>query len=163
MRNRINKLNKLTFQSIIKGKLHNKEYVITHQDRFIYITNVINRYFLKHNNNRILDFGSHTGVLAVILQDYGYNVTSIDLESAIEDNIQTYIQNKLKVDRLTQQWDQLPYEDNYFDSVIFSEVLEHIYESPIAIFFNNSGFSSPKIPATSSGSRFKNNSFVSFV
>ena len=37
------------------------------------------------------------------------------------------------MDRLTQQWDLLPYEDNYFDSVIFSEVLEHIYESPIQI------------------------------
>ena len=72
-------------------------------------------------------------MLAVILQDYGYNVTSIDLESSIEDNIQTYKQNKLKVDCLTQQWDQLPYEDNYFDSVIFSEVLEHLYESPIQI------------------------------
>ena len=134
MRNRIKKLNKQTFQSIVDSKLHNTEYVATHQERFIYITNAVNKYFLKYSVNiKILDFGSHTGVLAVILQDYGYNVTSIDLDSVIEDNIQTYTLNKLKVDSLTQQWDQLPYEDNYFDSVIFSEVLEHIYESPVQI------------------------------
>ena len=130
----VKKINKQTFKNIIADELHNKEYISTHQDRFIFITNIVNRYFSNISGNiNILDFGSHTGVLGVIFQYYGYNIRSIDLDLVIEDNIQTYKQNDLKIDRLPQDWKKLPYEDDHFDLVIFSEVLEHLYESPIQI------------------------------
>jgi len=126
-------LDKKLFQNITNDKFENFLYLSTHQDRFIYIINTVNHYFKENKNLNILDFGSHTGVLSVLFQYYGFNVHSIDLDTVIEDNKDIYIQNDLKVDRLNENWETLPYEDNYFDSVIFTEVLEHLYESPIHI------------------------------
>ena len=80
--------------------------------------------YVTTRNSR--DFGS---LVTVFL----YNIRSIDIDLVIEDNIQTYKQNDLKIDRLPQDWKKLPYEDDHFDLVIFSEVLEHLYESPIQI------------------------------
>ena len=51
------KINKQTFKNIIADELHNKEYISTHQDRFIFITNIVNRYFRNISDNiNILDF-----------------------------------------------------------------------------------------------------------
>ena len=68
---KLKKLNKKIFKKIINDKLENKSYILTHQDRFIYIVNTINSYFKKNKNKIVLDFGSHTGAIGLLLQNYG--------------------------------------------------------------------------------------------
>ncbi len=95
------------------------------------LAKTVAKYYTPSNAAEILDFGSHTGVLALVLQHHGYKVTSTDLDVVIDSYIENYDHNSLQYDRLEATWEKLPYVDDTFDCVIYSEVLEHLYESPI--------------------------------
>ena len=127
------KLDKNLYRNILDGKIDNKAYNKTHQDRFIYIVNTALKTFKTSKENKLLDFGSHIGSLSLLFKHYDFDVTAIDIEEVIKNHTDNYSNNGIKYDSLDIDWERLPYEDNYFDCVIFSEVLEHLYESPIKI------------------------------
>lgn len=127
-------LNKKTFFSLLAGKMDVGQYIHQHYMRFIRIVNTINKLLETDTNKetiKILDFASHTGVLGILLKTFGYDIYCIDLDQVIQGNLGNYTKNDLKVQCLNNNWDKLPYLDNYFDCLVFSEVLEHLYESPI--------------------------------
>jgi 2-polyprenyl-3-methyl-5-hydroxy-6-metoxy-1,4-benzoquinol methylase len=127
-------MNKKHFFSLITDKIEVGQYIEQHYLRFIKIVNEIDRLFRGNTDKkkiRILDFGSHTGVLGIALKALGYDIHSIDLEEVIQANVGNYTKNDLPFQYLKNDWSRLPYSANYFDCIIFSEVLEHLYESPL--------------------------------
>ena len=118
-------------------------YLNTHCERFIYINNFINKLYKKDRENiRILDYGSHTGVLGILLKDMGFNVKCCDLQEVIEKYRNNYTFNDIEYKYLPES-SKLPYGDNSFDLVIFTEILEHLYISPIDVLENIKGIVKP--------------------
>lgn len=127
-------INEKKFLSLIHGKSDVIPYIQAHITRFVHIINVLNNLFHpseKPDNIKVLDFGSHTGVLGIALKNLGYDIHCIDIDKVIDGHLKNYTENNIKVDKLSPNWVRLPYPDNFFDLVIFSEVLEHLYDSPI--------------------------------
>ena len=127
-------LNKKKYNEIIDEKMNVNmpySYLDKHKERFIFINNYINKlYGTNKQNIKILDYGSHTGIMGVLLLEAGYDVECCDLKEVIDKYEVNYKTNKIKYDFIISN-DKLPYENEQFDLVIFTEILEHLHESPI--------------------------------
>ena len=127
-------LNNQKYNEIIKNNMDVNipySYLDNHKDRFIYINNYINRLYENNRTNvRILDYGSHTGIMGVLLSNLGFNVECCDLKEVIDKYEVNYSSNEIQHEFIRGD-ESLPYEDEYFDLVIFTEILEHLHESPI--------------------------------
>ena len=129
-------INKKKYYEIINSNLAiTVPYLNSHCERFIYINNFIEKLYYNKKDVRILDYGSHTGMLGVILKRMDFNVSCCDLEEVIDKYNDNYRINDIKY-KYIQPNSKLPYEYNSFDLVIFTEVLEHLYESPINVLEN---------------------------
>lgn len=85
---------------------------------------------LAGQNKRILDIGCSTGYLAYFLKDQNNEVSGIDflngaIEIARQNNIVAYV--------CDIENEQLPFKDDYFDLVVFSEVIEHLIDPNIVL------------------------------
>ena len=69
-------MNKKKYNEIIKNNMNVNipySYLDNHKDRFIYINNYINRLYENNRTNvRILDYGSHAGIMGVLLLNSGF-------------------------------------------------------------------------------------------
>jgi methionine biosynthesis protein MetW len=79
---------------------------------------------LFDGGNRFLDIGCGTGFLISLLakkymEYYGVDISSVALEKATEDGVQTFCLNVDKED--------LPFENNFFDSAVCLDVIEHVF------------------------------------
>ncbi|MEM3374122.1 MAG: class I SAM-dependent methyltransferase [Candidatus Woesearchaeota archaeon] len=82
--------------------------------------------FLKNNykkGHRLLDVGAGTGIYSKLAKKIGYEVYAIDYNPEICKFKEIKI---LFCDLNTQK---LPFLDNYFDVVIMTEVIEHLYNT----------------------------------
>ncbi len=127
------KLDRKLYQKILHKKTDNPSYNDTHKDRFIYIVNAINKSFQEPQEVKVLDFGSHVGTLSLLLKHFDYDITGIDIDEVISNHTDNYTNANIPYDSLKPDWHKLPYGDDHFDCIVFSEVLEHLYESPIKI------------------------------
>lgn len=119
----------------IKGKVEIGPYDWQHLIRYAMIVREIQRLWGDVRTERpirTLDFGSHTGVLSLALKELGYEAHGVDVEPVVNEYSAFYAKYDLKVKPLKSGY-SLPYEKGYFDCVICSEVLEHIYDSPLEV------------------------------
>jgi SAM-dependent methyltransferase len=78
---------------------------------------------------RILDVGCGSGIMSIVLAKLGYKVFTTDLFSKpCEDHIRKY---NIVFQKHNIEVDSLPFKDEWFDLVLFSEVLEHLNYSPL--------------------------------
>lgn len=94
-------------------------------------------YFSKLNNNQtILDFGCGTGTLIKMILDKIPELNIIGLD--IDQNILNIASQKLKLynpQLIKYNGTNIPFSDNYFDKVLTSLAIHHIYtENKILIF-----------------------------
>jgi ubiquinone/menaquinone biosynthesis C-methylase UbiE len=94
-------------------------------------------YFSKLNNNyTILDFGCGTGTLIKMILDKIPELNIIGLD--IDQNILNIANQKLKLHNpqlIKYNGTNIPFNDNYFDTVLTSLAIHHIYtENKIPIF-----------------------------
>lgn len=87
---------------------------------------------------KILDAGCGYGIYSLTLAQYGYkNINSIDIEKVRIDNINNTLKElgEYRDSIKTHQGSltKLPFEDNIFDTIICSEVIEHIADHESAI------------------------------
>lgn len=123
------------FMNAIAGRLEVGLYETQHTPRLARTVEEINRLFSAAGDRsgiRILDFGSLTGALSVALKVEGYHIHSIDLDSIVAQYKHVYENNGIDIRSLGGSA-TFPYGDGYFDCVVFTETLEHIYENPLTI------------------------------
>jgi len=77
--------------------------------------------FLKDTKGRILDLGAFQGSMTIKLKEMGFDVKACDIDnSQFDENLIGVKCDKVNVD------EGLPYQDEYFDVVCFTEVIEHL-------------------------------------
>lgn len=91
-------------------------------------------------NGNILDFGTGSGYIALLLADIGYKTRATDIDNYVENGQNVY--NKMMVEDQLKLWEAfsrrynnltfthyrniIPYEDGAFDAVMAYAVLEHV-------------------------------------
>ena len=123
------------FLASLAGKMELEPYVKQHATRFAKTIGEINRYYSDPSSRRgvrLLDCGSHSGAMTIALKTLGYDAHGVDFTGVIEEFKERYNKNQIEVRSFTDPT-KLPYEDGYFDCVVFAEALEHIYENPVTI------------------------------
>lgn len=98
-----------------------KEYYITHQARYAFIINEIRSLNLP-KGAKILDGGCYPLHLFKMLQDLGFEVYGIS--SKHEPT------KEKRVASLNIETDKFPFKDNFFDLIVFTEIIEHLTLSP---------------------------------
>lgn len=101
-----------------------KSYFLTHNVRYKFIIkNVQKLSFGK--KLKILDIGCFPYHIGKILEDLGHEVYGI---SSYHEQIKRENIKILNIDK-----EKLPFDNNFFDLVLFNEVLEHLVQSPMPV------------------------------
>ena len=79
--------------------------------------------FSMLKKQRILDIGADTGDFSRFLADNGFDVYAVD---AVDKAIESIKAKGITAYKLDVEEDNLPFEDNYFDSVYCGEIIEHL-------------------------------------
>tara|TARA_B100002003_G_C14010711_1_gene487652 strand:- start:69 stop:839 length:771 start_codon:yes stop_codon:yes gene_type:complete len=80
-------------------------------------------------DDRVLDVGCGTGYFADLFSNKGAEVWGVDADPYSVNVARIMLKDRVKVSGA----ESLPSEDNFFDKVLCSEVLEHIYDDNSAI------------------------------
>ncbi|MBI1806089.1 MAG: class I SAM-dependent methyltransferase [Ignavibacteria bacterium] len=75
--------------------------------------------------DRFLDIGCGEGTLAMQVQNRFKEVHGIDIS---EDAVRLANQNGVKATRVNLNIEPIPYPDNYFDTVVSLDVIEHVFD-----------------------------------
>jgi len=76
---------------------------------------------------KVLDAGCGDGVFSYLVSKKGYEVSGVDLSKEAIDAAKEITKKKgQNIDFRVASVYELPYEDNYFDAVVSTEVIEHL-------------------------------------
>ncbi len=114
----------------LKGKLSGqsddvKTYFDTSRQRYIFTLQVI----LEHKKKairKVLELGCSPGHLGMALDAMGMDVYGIDLNSEYLYKYPKSFVERLHIKQCNFENEKIPYADNTFDCIVFTEVLEHI-------------------------------------
>lgn len=114
-------------------KLIERDYFLFHKERYNYILDIIMENDITKRPLKILEVGCGWGHLMIALSMLGHIVQGIDINKEIQ-NLKAYKKYNINFEMCNLSIQKFPYFDNFFDVIIFSEVLEHLNFHPKNIF-----------------------------
>ncbi|UCH89213.1 MAG: class I SAM-dependent methyltransferase [Thermoplasmata archaeon] len=111
---------------------HVQEYVDKNMDRYIDTLSLVPDMALNKKLN-ILDIGISYGLHDVILKRIGYQMYGTELASRIEKNCVLPLNEGIPIKDLDLTKSKLPFKNEFFDIILFGEVLEHVRDSPVKV------------------------------
>lgn len=121
----INAANIISELELNIGEASKSDYFICSRARFTYLTSLAIAHLSK--GDHILDVGNAPGYLGVAMHNAGFKVDGINLSDEWNSTYpEPHWLNLLNVKSIDVERDQLPYENDSLDAILFTEVLEHI-------------------------------------
>jgi methionine biosynthesis protein MetW len=99
--------------------------ILMHYSRYKKIIQLIQQIRVQKKNIKVLDLGCGPGHLGKMILEEGFDVWGADIS---DNSIQLAKEKGLKVIKASFE-DRLPFQDQEFDIVVSSEVIEHIYDT----------------------------------
>ena len=109
---------------------HVWEYVHKNMDRYLDTLSLIPAE-LREKKPRILDIGIAYGFHDVVLKRMGYEIFGTEQKARIPRHCGLPLKEGISIRELDVTEKELPFEEEFFDRVLFGEVLEHIRDSPV--------------------------------
>ena len=117
-------VNKVLLQPLSEEEFggNEKEYYNLHKDRIYKTLHAIP----VDVGKEILDLGCEPGYIAIALKVSGYNVIggSVNLINDFKERMDRF---QIPIDVYNIDTDDLPYDNEQFDAIIFSEIIEHLF------------------------------------
>ena len=117
-----------------------KNYISSLRSQYENILTDFNHIFQgKSDNKRVLEISSFLGVMDIALAKMGFEVHTFDIPEFQNNRTLKKYYEEYHVHPssgyLHEVWkNALPYPDNHFDAVLFSEVIEHMNFNPLPLF-----------------------------
>ncbi|MFH0840661.1 MAG: class I SAM-dependent methyltransferase [bacterium] len=108
------------------------DYFLFHQHRYLILISFIQKYYQPEN--RFLDIGSHLHYITLAAKIIGYEVFGIDLFEYVEKTKDIAMELEIDNRSVDLGYDKLPFQDNFFNVINFSETLEHFNFHPQKVF-----------------------------
>ena len=118
-----------------KGDYYNRTYFENHstygytngyryEDYKQYFDNIARFFAEKYQPKSVLDIGCAKGYLVKSFLDLGINAYGVDISAYAINSSLPEVRSRLKLCDIEQE--KLPFNDNSFDVVIMTEVIEHL-------------------------------------
>jgi SAM-dependent methyltransferase len=117
-----------------------KNYINSLRSQYENILFDFNSFFKsKFDDKRVLEISSFLGVMDIALAKMGFEVYTYDIPEFQNNSTLNKLYNEYNVHPssgyLQEVWKNgLPFPDNHFDAVIFSEIVEHLNFNPLPLF-----------------------------
>lgn len=117
-----------------KGKIITPE-IILGMAKTPHYLDVIDAVIKNSNGNKILDVGISYGLYDVVLKKhFGYDVYGLDHPDNIDVYCKFPINQNIFVLPCNLHFDNIPFKNESFNTIIAAEVVEHLMISPLALF-----------------------------
>ena len=99
---------------------------------------------IPHGEGRLLEIGAHPYFLTLLIKKFrNYDISMTNYFGNVEKDQKQYINNtkyneshEFAFKNVNIETELLPYPNEYFDVVLFCEVMEHLIENPIFALYN---------------------------
>jgi|GEM_PF-522479 len=103
------------------------KYTLHHRERIAFDIDLLRKHVTQ--KDKIIDIGALPLFLSAALKKIGYSVYGLDIEPArLQSMIDTF---ELKIIKCNAETQNIPFENDFFDAVIFHEMFEHLRINPI--------------------------------
>lgn len=112
--------------------VESNNYFSFHKDRFNFLIKKLQENY--HDGKSFLELGSFRGYMMIAASLIGYKVSGVDLEKYVDEIRELSEKYNFTNLPLDLEKNILPFQDNSFDVIVFSEVLEHLNFHPGRVF-----------------------------
>ena len=108
------------------------DYFTQHYSRYLFTLEALSRVVGNqiHDGFKVLDVGCYPGHLSMALTKMGCDVFGISVE--VEHHRRVFkTPNIRSIQECNVEYDPFPFEDSFFDLVLFTEIIEHLPYSPL--------------------------------